>query len=124
MPITQSARGFWDKVVAMSSGIAQAEGFFAGDTLPARRNNPGSIRLGGETSDITQFDTVEEGWDALHEQVGRILTGNSRYYNVDMTFERVADIYTGRDNPEGWALTVSQAVGMQPYNTIRQFVES
>lgn len=112
-----------DKVSRMATGIAQAEGYFVPGSLPFRSNNPGALRLYGETDTITVFPSASAGWDALYKQVERILTGLSPYYSLDMNIYQVAQVYTGGDNPEAWAVVVAGAMGITPTTTIREYME-
>ena len=111
------------KVQQLASAIARAEGWLAGGSLPQLRNNPGALRLHGETDDITQFGSPDEGWDALYKQVQAMLIGTSSYYFVDMSLIQVAQIYTGGDNPDAWAANVAAYLDLSPTSTLADFLK-
>jgi len=96
-------------VVKISEAIAIAEGYWVTGSLSARSNNPGSLKLGRQ---LIVFPDAESGWQALYRQVALILNGQSRYYSADMPISQVAVVWTGGDNPGGWAQTVAQQVGV------------
>jgi len=99
----------------IAGAIAKAEGFLVPGSLPQRANNPGNLKLGGETiGGKTIFSTVQEGWQALYHQIDLMLSGQSRYYSPDMTIRQVAGIYTGHDNEEAWAKIVAGQLGVSP----------
>lgn len=98
-----------NSIALIADAIAHAEGFFAGDTLPRRRNNPGSITRDGE---LIQYPTEQDGWNALYRQIESILYGWSSYYSPGMTISEVARVYTGGDKPEAWANIVASRLGV------------
>ncbi len=100
-----------DVVRRIANAIAIAEGYYVAGSLPHRRNNPGSI-VDPATGQLRQYPSPEAGWDALYWQVERMLSGESPYYPRGITLRQAAVIYTGNDNPEGWARTVSQHTGI------------
>lgn len=100
------------RVAVIAYGIAVAEGYFVPGSAPARLNNPGALK--GSDGRLREFRTADEGWAALFDQVARMLSGRSAYYRPDMTIREIAQIYTGGDNPEGWARTVAGYVGVTP----------
>lgn len=97
-------------VTDMARAIALAEGFFIDGSLPQRRNNPGAIKRDGK--EVTHFATEREGWHALKRQVQLILDDRSSHYSASMTLDEIARIWTGGDNPEGWAATVAREIGV------------
>jgi len=99
--------------VLIATAIAYAEGFFAGDTLPRRRNNPGSLTRNGE---LIQFATEQEGWTALYRQIESMLSGSSKYYSPSMTLSEIALVYTGGDKPDAWAMIVASRLGISVYS--------
>lgn len=94
----------------IARAIAKAEGFYVSDSLPQRSNNPGSLKLHGDS--LTVFDTPEEGWKALDKQIRLILDGRSKFYTPDMTIEEIALVWTGNDKPDAWASIVSGELGV------------
>jgi hypothetical protein len=101
-----------DRVKRIAEAIAKAEGFYAGDTLPFRNNNPGSLRIHGETSTISYFPTQDEGWQALYRQINLILDGRSNFYSPGMSVEQLAFVWTGNDRPDSWTTTVARELGV------------
>jgi hypothetical protein len=116
----------WDeKTRALAVAIATAEGFFAsGNPLPARLNNPGDLKSRDADGNLvlTNYATVEEGWEALYRQCWLMISGRSRYYNPSMTFLQIAAPYTGNDNAAAWARNVASVLGMQADNTLDDFL--
>lgn len=100
----------------IARAIARAEGFHVVGSLAQRAKNPGNLKMGdvglGTIAGKTIYPTLEAGWDALYRQVRLMLTGASAYYNPAMTLSEVARIYTGNDNPLGWARAVAQSLGV------------
>ncbi len=97
----------------IARAIAHAEGYYAGDTLPFRRNNPGSI-VDPTTRTLIQYPSAQDGWTALYNLVGKMLSGESRYYSPDMSIYEIAQTYTGGDKPDAWARIVSGDLGVTP----------
>ena len=115
------------KVIKLAEAIARAEGFYASnEPLPKRINNPLDLELGdkgyGTQAGKTVFNTIEEGWEAGYFEAWMMLTGNSHFYNPSKTFAQVATLYTGGDNPEAWAFTVSTALGLSPITTLQTYL--
>jgi hypothetical protein len=117
-----------DRVTEMAQAIAKAEGFGPPGNLPTRINNPGDLELGdrgqGVNNGKTIFATVEDGWEALEGQVRWMLTGNSRIYKLSDTLLEVAEKYTGRDNPDAWAVIVAGELGITISTTLASYVTS
>jgi hypothetical protein len=101
--------------------IARAEGFFVPGSLPARLNNPGSLK-DPSTGQLRAFTTIEEGWAALKQQIVRMLNGTSAFYKPSMTIREVAAIYTGGDKPAAWANIVAQTLGVNPDTQLQDIV--
>jgi len=112
-PSTESA------VLVMAAAIAQAEGFNVPNTQPARLHNPGDL-TDPDTGQLRTFSNDADGYAALYNQVRLMLTGQSRIYTLDMSLAQVAVIYTGNDNPAGWARTVANALGVSTSTTLGQ----
>lgn len=105
------------QVERIARAIATAEGYYVTGSLPQRYNNPGALKLSGNT--ITQFGTADEGWSALYRQVRIMLSGTSNLYSPSMTIRQVAVIYTGNDSPESWASNVASMLGVAPSTELR-----
>jgi len=96
----------------IAEAIATAEGYYLPSSLPARLNNPGSLK--GSDGVLLRFETADEGWQALYRQVELMITGKSAYYRPTMTIQEIAQIYTGGDKPEPWARIVAAKLGTTP----------
>lgn len=109
-------------VKRIAEAIARAEGYYVEGSIPNVRNNPGDLRWG--TTEITYFATPEDGWNALYQQVEKMLSGNSSLYRPDMTIEEIARIYAGPDpsDQENWKNNVSQALGVSPNTKLMEIV--
>jgi hypothetical protein len=88
--------------------IASAEGFGEPGAIPTVANNPGDLKLGGNTTNggISIFSSVEEGWSKLYRQIAMIVSGSSNYYNLDMSIADMGRIYAGGD--ENWSTNVAR----------------
>ena len=100
--------------------VAIAEGFaFPGapqtspSNIPNSRRNPGNIRDMNRPPDypVKTFATVEEGWQALYQQVERMLAGSS-LYPANWTISQVAQRYTGEAAYANWARIVAGRLGV------------
>jgi hypothetical protein len=103
-------------VEQLAQAIATAEGYFQPGSLPARTNNPGDLKLGdrgyGTEQGKTIFPNSQSGWDALYHEINLILNRQSNYYNPSMSILEIAYVWTGNDNPEGWAHIVASYLGV------------
>lgn len=105
-------------VQSLAQGIATAEGYYDGPgVIPYDRNNPGDIKVNGV---IATYPTIQDGWNALYHQVQLMLYGGSSVYNPSMSISDVAQLWTGGDNPTGWAQTVAGVVGVDPSTALNQ----
>jgi len=114
-------------IPSFAQAIARAEGFYIKGSVPARINNPGDLKLGdigfgALPSGITIFPTFDQGCRALYHQLDLILTNKSSEYNTSMTFSQIAVIWTGNDNPMGWASTVAKSLNILPDMTIQNWM--
>ena len=111
-------------VQQFADAIAQAEGFYVSGSVPNRKNNPGDIESSGQ---IIQYPTVNDGWQALYNQVYLMFYGGSAHYNPSMSITEVAWIYAdGADDPVGaqnWASNVAQALGVTTDTTLQNLLD-
>jgi hypothetical protein len=110
-------------IPSFAYAIGRAEGFGPLNNIPTRANNPGDLELGDIGfgilgQGITIYPTFLQGAQALYRQLDLILTNTSHEYNTSMTFSQVAVIWTGNDNPIGWAETVTKSLNILPDMTI------
>lgn len=114
-----------EKTQRMARAIATAEGYGPPQNLATRANNPGDLKRGdvglGTIHDKTVFATPAEGWAALYRQIDLMRTGQSAYYNASMTFSQIARVYTGGDNSDAWAATVTRELGITPQTTLAAY---
>src|SRR5215472_2619672 len=115
-----------EKVLGLAQAIARAEGYDASGSLPFRINNPGDLEIGdighGLDAGKTIFPTAEEGWNALYHEVLLMLSGRSHVYSSGKPLSWIAAKYTGNDNAEAWAKIVSGHLGLQPTNTLADYL--
>jgi len=111
-----------ETILRLARAIAVSEGYYVEGSLPFRKNNPGALRLFGETDTITEFATANAGWEALFEQLRKIFRGNSAYYHDGMTIAEMARVWTGGDRPDAWARNVSSYLGVSPNTRLKELV--
>ncbi len=107
-----------DAVSRIAQAIQKAEGTDDPDSLGARLNNPGNLKVGdvgyGTTPDgKTRFGSVVDGLKRLHTQIEGMLDGTSKMYGKGDSIAKIAPKWTGNDNPEGWAATVARELGVK-----------
>jgi hypothetical protein len=123
------------KVEQMAAGIAQAEGFYVAGSIPQKAHNPGDLAKGdmGDTGNyifakggvqIIVFLTDDDGWTALKTKIRRMLTNTSKVYNTQMSLSQLAQTYTGGDNPEAWANTLAQNLGVGTDSSLEDFLNA
>ena len=89
-----------------------------------KRNNPGDLTDGA--GNLAVYPTLGAGWQALYDQIARILNGSSPYYpgGPAMSITDVGYVYAdGVDDPSGasnWAANVSSVLGVDPSTPIGQ----
>lgn len=111
---------FEANVQRFAEAIAKAEGFGKPGAIPTLRNNPGNLKMPKDGGQITTFATAEEGWEALRKQIRLIASGDSRFYNLNMTLVEMAQIWTGEAAFRNWSRNVSISLGMPESATIGQ----
>lgn len=110
-------------IPSLAYAIGRAEGFGIPGAIPTRANNPGDLELGDIGfgvlgQGITIYPTLKQGIEALYRELDLIFTGKSKEYSMFMTFSQMAVVWTGNDNPVGWAETVSKSLGVLPDTTL------
>lgn len=105
-----------DGIKRMAQAIARAEGFYVAGSVPQRAHNPGDLKVPGWTGptlgdNISVFATDDAGWNALYRQLYLILTGQSAYYNLDMTIADMARTWTATQQ-SAWGSNVAAALGV------------
>lgn len=107
-----------DMASALALAINKAEGNAPND-VAMTANNPGDLELGdignGTIGGKTIFASLDDGFEALENQINLIVTGQSKAgYTPDMSIAQVAQIWTGGDNPSAWANIVASELGVTP----------
>lgn len=103
-------------IALLAEAIATAEGFFKAGSLAQRQNNPGNL-TDPATGAIRIFDTVDQGWQALYDQIGLFFSG-SGYYNSGMSLAQIGDRYANHD--PAWAANVATYIGVPVTTTLDQ----
>ncbi len=98
---------------AFAESIAVAEGYGIAGAIPTVRNNPGDLKLSGDS--ITTFPTPDAGWQALYRQLDLIRSGESRYYNLAMTIQSMARTWTATEQG-AWASNVVRAMNERGFS--------
>lgn len=115
--VVLSMTGSTSRVNRIAQAIAIAEGFNVSGSRAARNNNPGNLTyafgfpVSGYDGMFPIFQTLDDGWAALHTQIQMMLDGTSALYRPDMTILEVARIYTTTEQ-EFWAANVAGALGV------------
>jgi hypothetical protein len=109
---------FDQSVVDFANAIASAENanpsyFNPGDlkvTSGANKLNLSSLLTAGATgtapNGVTQYDSIDDGWNALYNQVQFIVNGQSSLASVSNSISDLAYNYTTTDQDD-WANTVA-----------------
>lgn len=127
----------------IGKAIARAEGYGPAGNIPTDAHNPGDLMLGkrfditvthkgqqctGTINGVTIYpkadpdcdiDDLEDGWGALYREIRLMLTGRSHIYQAGWTITRISEAYTHTD-PEAWAATVAEALGVTPETPLNQ----
>lgn len=108
--------------IKFALAVAHEEGFYVTGSIPARAHNPGDLKLGDKGfgllgEGITVFQTDDDGFDALLNQIRLMLGGKSHIYTLDMTMLQVGVKYSGDDN---WGVNVASIMGVSPETTLLQ----
>lgn len=102
------------------AAAAHAEGWWVPGAVPRRNHNPGDIM--DHAGRPQTFSDPLDGWRALVREWQLILSGTSGVYKVGMTWRRVAQLWTGGDNPNGWCAAFCEDLGVDPDSTVTQFL--
>jgi hypothetical protein len=105
----------------LARAIAKAEGFGIKNSVSTRYHNPGDIRashgvkyfgqIGINTRGYVIFKDDRAGWAALEGQIEKIITGASRFYNVNMTLAQISRSYA---TSSIWVKNVAKNLGVTP----------
>lgn len=112
---------------SLANAISQLEGFGAPSAIPTLANNPGSLELGDQGygtitaqggQQITVFGSLQDGWNALENQLNKIFNGTSQYYNPNQSLSQFGNIYSG-GNPT-YGTNLANKLGVTPDTTLGQ----
>ena len=116
------------KVDMFAHAIAKAEGYYTAGTIPNRCFNPGDLKgtrfegqIGVCKGGHARFKTAAYGWNALYNQIDKMISGNSHVYHVSMTFAQVSRMYAG--NSRVWLRNVCNELSIQPNATLTMFFD-
>lgn len=107
-----------DLVDKIAEAIARMEGYFQPGSLAQRNNNPGNLRSWGSRPIVggyAKFETPEEGWAALKQQIRRNI---DRGLNLLEFFSGKPGVYAGyspaadRNDPVNYARFVARQAGI------------
>ena len=121
-----------DKIQDFANAIAKAEGYGIKGALPTRCHNPGDIRevdgfkfpgqVGVCKGGHIRFRRDADGWAALRNQIEKALSGQSHFYNPDMTLRQVAKKYAA--DYRIWLKNVCHNLGdISPNTTLREYFD-
>jgi hypothetical protein len=112
---------------SLANAIAQQEGYGAGNNIPTVANNPGSLELGDQGygtlsaaggQQITVFGSIEDGYNALLNQLSLAVNGQSANYSPNATLSQFGTTYSGGNTSYGNSL--AQIMGVAPSTTLAQ----
>ena len=117
----QLTQSFGKPLSDFADAVGHAEGVYTVGSRPYRNNNPGDMILAPPASNYTDksdgtyavFDSMQDGWQALEDQLDLIRRGASARYNPNMTFTDMAAVYSPQGNL-AWAKNVSIFLGAAP----------
>jgi hypothetical protein len=125
--IAQAASNRVDK---FAEAIAYAEGYGRPGVIPTRYHNPGDIkgvkgwRFPGQRAlgkgNHVIFRTDADGWNALREQIRKIVDGRSKHYTADMTIAQMARRYAARSH--NWTVMVTKKLGVPASTRLRDYL--
>lgn len=104
---------------SMARAIMDFEGYFQG-SASQRNNNPGNLKFAGQTGAVGRdnqghaiFNTFEDGWNALINQLKIAFTGHSTIYSPTDTLRSFFSKYA-EANSEPYAKFVADRLGVTP----------
>lgn len=103
-----------------AAAIARLEGFGVPGAIPTQANNPGDLELGdigygvsaaAGGNSITNFPTIEAGWNALENQLNKIVSGSSPNYPPGTSVQQALTTYSGSPS---YAQNAANILGVNP----------
>lgn len=104
------------------------EGFFKDGTIAKVYNNPGCLKFANQKNAVkggngfALFNSEQDGWNALREQVRLNLSGKSSLYDINQDFYSYIYVYasTSPDNEKkAYAEFIAQKVGVSPNTKLK-----
>lgn len=118
-----------DKVELLAKNIEKFEGYYAG-SVAFRNNNPGNLRRSplqaGRRDGFAYFNSYEEGFEALKNQIIVSASGQSSYYHPEMTLEDFFNTYApSADNnqPSVYLAFIIKETGFSKNMKIKELLE-
>ena len=110
-----------DRIDDLAKAIAKAEGCYIKGTIPNRYHNCGDLKLvkgwrypgqvGVGKGGHVIFKNDKYGWEALRHQIEKIIAGDSKFYNVNLTIKQLGKKYA---TSSLWAKNVAHNLGATP----------
>ena len=121
------------KLDSFSKAVAHAEGFGVKHAIPTRYHNPGDLKTIPSAAKLpgqkavgkgghVVFKSDAAGWDALKDQIAKMVDGRSKHFNPNMTLTQVAKRYAGNWRP--WVKIVSRELGVTPSTTLAEILSA
>lgn len=117
-----AAKTIYDRI---AQAIMEFEGYFQ-DSVSYKNNNPGNLKFAGQPGAVDQdrfghaiFATFQDGWNALINQVRRMLNGSSSLYPSTYTLTQAMNRYA-EANGNQYAIFISQRIGVDPSITLAE----
>ncbi len=102
--------------MALCAAIAHAEGFWTRGARPRHNNNPGDLIADGSVNE--RYLLHADGWLWLAAKVERILNGGSTEYPTSLTWQELANRWTGGDHAGSWCDAVTDDLNLDPSTRI------
>lgn len=103
----------------IAQAIMDFEGYFQG-SVSYNNNNPGNLKFAGQPNATGQdrfghaiFPTFQDGWNALINQVRRMLNGMSSLYPQTATLTQAMNTYAAA-NGNQYAIFIADRLGVDP----------
>jgi len=109
----------------IAQAIMEFEGYFVG-SISYKNNNPGNLKYAGQLNATGQdqfghaiFPTFQDGYNALINQIRRMLNGTSSLYPSSETLTQAMNTYAAA-NGNQYAVFIAQRIGVDPNVTLEQ----
>jgi len=118
-----------DRVQDLAKAIAKAEGFGRKGTLPSRLHNPGDLLSRsfhaypgqiGLYHHYVVFRNDTAGWAALRHQIEKVISGESKYYTVNLTFKQFSKKYA---TSPVWVKNVTKILSISINTPLWEFLD-